>query len=196
MSEDLPHFESNIDPVTFYTGICRRHGSLFKPFSPQVLVGMCAGLRNELEPFWAWKCGAPERAWSVLSVNMRISGTAANPRRCRTLCVRAEPARCDGRYGSIGGSGSRYQTRQRIPFSLADMVLAGTTSAVWHTSIRRTRLTSALQCTYGTRAHFAMSYIQACMQKTDHFRQAQTPQTRKIRSEFAFFFFLSPLDTN
>ena len=49
-------------------------------------------LRNELEPFWAWKCGAPERAWSILSVKMRISGTAANPRRCRTLCVRAEPA--------------------------------------------------------------------------------------------------------
>ena len=51
-----------------------------------------AGLRNELEPFWAWKCGAPERAWSVLSVKMRISGTAANPRRCRTLCVRSAPA--------------------------------------------------------------------------------------------------------
>ena len=44
-----------------------------------------AGLRNELEPFWAWKCGAPERAWFVLSVKMRISGTAANPRSCRTL---------------------------------------------------------------------------------------------------------------
>ena len=51
-----------------------------------------ARLRNELEPFWAWKCRAPERAWSVLSLKMRISGTAANPRRCRTLCVRAEPA--------------------------------------------------------------------------------------------------------
>ena len=25
------------------------------------------GLRNELEPFWAWKWGAPERAWSVLA---------------------------------------------------------------------------------------------------------------------------------
>ena len=33
------------------------------------------GLRNELESFWAWKCGAPERAWAVLSVKMRISGT-------------------------------------------------------------------------------------------------------------------------
>ena len=50
---------------------------------------------------------------------------------------------------------------------------------------------------YSARAHFAMSYVlglQACMQKTDHFRQAQTPQTSKIRSEFAHF--LSPLDTN
>ena len=37
------------------------------------------GLRNELEPFWAWKWGAPERAWAVLSVKMRGSGTAANP---------------------------------------------------------------------------------------------------------------------
>ena len=46
----------------------------------------------ERAPGRAWKCGAPERAWSVLSVKMRISGTAANPRRCRTLCVRAEPA--------------------------------------------------------------------------------------------------------
>ena len=34
------------------------------------------GLRNELEPFWAWKCGAPERAWAVLSVKMRGSGTS------------------------------------------------------------------------------------------------------------------------
>ena len=51
-----------------------------------------AGLRNELEPFWAWKCESPERSWSVLSVKMRISGTAANPLRCRTLCVRAEQA--------------------------------------------------------------------------------------------------------
>ena len=74
-------------------------------YSPQILVGMChgkvkkwqglrnelpverenGGLRNELEPFWAWKWGAPERAWAVLSVKMRGSGTAANPRRCRTL---------------------------------------------------------------------------------------------------------------
>ena len=73
-------------------------------YSPQILVGMCrgkvkkwqglrnelpverenGGLRNELEPFWAWKWGAPERAWAVLSVKMRGSGTAANPRRCRT----------------------------------------------------------------------------------------------------------------
>ena len=35
-----------------------------------------AGLRNELEPFWAWKCGAPERAWAVLSLKMRGSGTS------------------------------------------------------------------------------------------------------------------------
>ena len=48
-------------------------------------------LRNELEPFWEWKCESPERAWFVLSVKMRISGTASNPRRCHTLCVRAEP---------------------------------------------------------------------------------------------------------
>ena len=81
-------------------------------YSPQILVGMCrgkvknwqglrnellvehenVGLRNELEPFWAWKCGAPERAWSVLSVKMRISGTAANLRRCRMFCIRAELA--------------------------------------------------------------------------------------------------------
>ena len=49
-----------------------------------------------LERAWAWKCGAPKRAWSVLSVKMPVSGTArtrlANPRRCRTLCVCAEPA--------------------------------------------------------------------------------------------------------
>ena len=25
------------------------------------------GLRNELEPFWAWKWGVPKRAWSVLA---------------------------------------------------------------------------------------------------------------------------------
>ena len=37
---------------------------------------MGPGVRNELEPFWASKCGAPERAWSVLSVKMRVSGTA------------------------------------------------------------------------------------------------------------------------
>ena len=68
-------------------------------YSPQILVGICrgkvkngqglrnglsverenVGLRNELEPFWAWKCGAPELAWAFLSVKMRISGTAANP---------------------------------------------------------------------------------------------------------------------
>ena len=65
-------------------------------YSPQILVGMCrgkvkngqglrnelpverenVGLRNELEPFWAWKCGAPGRAWAVLSVKMRGSGTS------------------------------------------------------------------------------------------------------------------------
>ena len=56
-------------------------------YSPQILVGMCrgkvknwqglrnelpverenGGLRNELEPFWACKWGAPERAWSILA---------------------------------------------------------------------------------------------------------------------------------
>ena len=46
----------------------------------------------------------------------------------------ASHGRCDGRYGSIGRYRSRYQIRRRIPFSLADMVLAGTTSAVWHTA--------------------------------------------------------------
>ena len=96
--------------------------------------------------------------------------------------------RCDGRYGSIGGSGSRYQTRRRIPFSLADMVLAGTTSAVWHTSTYGGLDSPQLYSNSRTRAHFAMSYLQACMQKTDHFRQAQTPQTRKIRLEFALFY--------
>ena len=39
-----------------------------------------AGLRNELEPSsWAWKCGAPERAWAVklsLKKNRRGSGTS------------------------------------------------------------------------------------------------------------------------
>ena len=46
------------------------------------------GLRNELEPFWAWKCGVPERPLTrgaAEHLKMRISGTAANPRRCRTL---------------------------------------------------------------------------------------------------------------
>ena len=32
-----------------------------------------AGLRNELEPLWAWKCESPEWAWSVLSVKMPVS---------------------------------------------------------------------------------------------------------------------------
>ena len=41
-----------------------------------------AGLRNELDPFWAWKWESPEHARTRL----------ANPRRCRTLCVRAEQA--------------------------------------------------------------------------------------------------------
>ena len=48
-----------------------------------------AGLRNELDPFWAWKCKTPEllgRVW------LALFGPAANPRRCRTLCFRAEPA--------------------------------------------------------------------------------------------------------
>ena len=47
-----------------------------------------AGLRNELDPFWAWKCASPElpgRVWLALWL-------AANPWSCRTLCVRAEPA--------------------------------------------------------------------------------------------------------
>ena len=68
--------------------ITRGGGGGGRGYSPQILVGMCrgkvkngpglrneltverenAGLRNELEPFWAWKCGAPERAWAVLSV--------------------------------------------------------------------------------------------------------------------------------
>ena len=46
------------------------------------------GLRNELEPFWAWKCESPElpgRVWLAL-------WPAANPRCCRPLCVRAESA--------------------------------------------------------------------------------------------------------
>ena len=73
------------------------------------------GLRTELHGR-AWKCGAPYQAWAVLSVKMQGSGPslsrferenaglrncqdasgwhwpAANPGRCRTLCVRAEPA--------------------------------------------------------------------------------------------------------
>ena len=72
----------------------------------------------ERAPGRAWNCGAPERAWAVLSLKMRglrnelgpfqrenaslrnyqdashwlALWPAANPRRCRTLCVRAEPA--------------------------------------------------------------------------------------------------------
>ena len=45
------------------------------------------GLRNELEPFWAWKCGAPERPLTrgaAERLKMQISGTVAKPRRCRT----------------------------------------------------------------------------------------------------------------
>ena len=78
-----------------------------------------AGLRNELEPFWAWKCGAPERAWTVLSVKMRGSGTSlirferenANLRNCQDAsalpnvrfinCVRAEQA--VGAWEAING---------------------------------------------------------------------------------------------
>ena len=95
---------------------CQPGGGGGGGYSPQIFVGMCrgkvkngqglrnelpverenAGLQNELEPFWTWKWGAPERTWSVLSVKMGVSGTAktrlANPRRCLTLCVRAEPA--------------------------------------------------------------------------------------------------------
>ena len=36
-----------------------------------------AGLRNELEPFWAWKMRGSGTNWSVLSVKMRLSGTAS-----------------------------------------------------------------------------------------------------------------------
>ena len=74
----------------------------------------------ERAPGRAWKCGAPKRAWAVLSLKMRGSGTSLSRferenaglrnelefwawkcesperpltrRRCRTLCVRAEPA--------------------------------------------------------------------------------------------------------
>ena len=54
------------------------------------------GLRNELEPFWAWKCGAPERPLTrgaAERLKMRISGTAANPRRCRTAWKCKSPER-------------------------------------------------------------------------------------------------------
>ena len=47
-----------------------------------------AGLRTELEPYRAWKCGSlelPGCAWLAL-------WPAANPGRCRTLCIRAKPA--------------------------------------------------------------------------------------------------------
>ena len=51
------------------------------------------------ERAWAvlsFKMGAPERAWSILSVKMGVFETdrtrLANSRRCQTLCVRAEPA--------------------------------------------------------------------------------------------------------
>ena len=51
-------------------------------YSTQILVGMCRGkvknwqgLRNEL-PGRAWKWGAPERAWAVLSLEMGGSGTS------------------------------------------------------------------------------------------------------------------------
>ena len=43
------------------------------------------GSGTSLSRFELENCGAPERAWYVLSLKMRISGTAANPRRCRTL---------------------------------------------------------------------------------------------------------------
>ena len=83
-------------------------------YSPTILVGMCRskvkirpGLRNELHGR-AWKCGAPERAWAVLSVKLGLRTKlepfwawkcgspelpgrvwlalwpAANPGRCRT----------------------------------------------------------------------------------------------------------------
>ena len=63
----------------------RENGDLRNELEPFELENW--GLRNELEPFWAWKCGAPERPLTrgaAQRLKMRISGTAANPRRCRT----------------------------------------------------------------------------------------------------------------
>ena len=115
-------------------------------YSPQVLVGMCrgkvknwqglrnelpverenGGLRNELEPFWAWKWGAPERAWSVFSVKMGLSGTArtrlANPRRWKwdspELPGRVWPTR-GAENGTLrpggGGGGTRLSNGRGVP---------------------------------------------------------------------------------
>ena len=77
-----------------------------------------AGLRIELEPFWAWKCESPDRAWSVLSENaylrngrepaalpepavggderveikeilkMMVSGTAKSAQKCKMMMLR------------------------------------------------------------------------------------------------------------
>ena len=68
-------------------------------YSPRILVGMCrgkvkngpglrnelpverenAGLRNELEPFWAWKCGAPDSGTSLI----RFERENASLRNCQ-----------------------------------------------------------------------------------------------------------------
>ena len=66
-----------------------------------------AGLRNELEPFWAWKWGSPElpgRVWLAL-------WPAANPGHCRTLCVRAEPA--------VGG-GERVEIKEFLKMMVSE----------------------------------------------------------------------------
>ena len=60
------------------------------------------GLWNELDPFWAWKCESPElpgRLWP-----------AANPRRYRKLCVRAEPA--------VGGD-ERVEIKEILKFMVS-----------------------------------------------------------------------------
>ena len=76
-----------------------------------------AGLRTDLEPFSAWKCGSPElpgRVWLAL-------WPAAKPGRCRTLCVRAEPA--------VGG-GERVEIKE-----ILKMMVSGTAKNVkWRCS--------------------------------------------------------------
>ena len=62
-------------------------------YSPQILVDLYVPRQSEKwarAPERAWKCGAPERAWAVLSLKMRGSGTSlirferenATPRNC------------------------------------------------------------------------------------------------------------------